>query len=118
MQLFSFDLQVLQVGVLSIWLSGLLFIALNFYATHNLTIFNSDRINHNHFNHSGPKIAIFTAPAPFVGSIGSSQSLAMRSWLGLSPQITVLLFTQHPSAVAFARDFGSRLMVEPNIDFT
>ncbi|XP_044492266.1 beta-arabinofuranosyltransferase RAY1 isoform X3 [Mangifera indica] len=111
-------MKVLQVGVLSIWLSGLLFIALNFYATRNLTIFNSDRINHNHFNHSGPKIAIFTAPAPFIGSIGSSQSLAMRSWLGLSPQITVLLFTQHPSAVAFARDFGSRLMVEPNIDFT
>ncbi|KAJ0038550.1 hypothetical protein Pint_22901 [Pistacia integerrima] len=111
-------MKVLQVGVLSIWLSGFIFIALSFYATRKLPSFNDDRISHHLFNHSAPKIAIFSAPAPFTGSVGSRQSLAIRSWLGLSPQITVLLFTQHPSAFAFARDFGSRLMVEPNIDFT
>nr|TKR66269.1 hypothetical protein D5086_0000313460 [Populus alba] len=46
---------------------------------------------------------------------GSNQSLAIRSWLALSPQITVVLFTQHPS---HASAFGSRVLVGSTIDFT
>uniref|UniRef100_A0A6N2N9H6 Uncharacterized protein n=1 Tax=Salix viminalis TaxID=40686 RepID=A0A6N2N9H6_SALVM len=60
---------------------------------------------------SHPLITIFSAPtAP-----GSDQTLAIRSWLALSPQITVVLFTQHPS---FASAFGSRVLVDSTIDFT
>lgn len=65
-----------------------------------------------------PKITIFSAPSPFNGSIGAKQSLAVRSWLALSPQITVVLFSKDPSVVSFAVPFGSRVLVEPNIDFT
>ncbi|XWS34724.1 hypothetical protein CRYUN_Cryun21dG0062400 [Craigia yunnanensis] len=76
------------------------------------------------FNHGSssdldtPKITIFTAPTPFTGSSGTRRSLAIRSWLALSPQITVILFSQHPSAASFANSFGYRVLVEPDIDFT
>jgi len=73
-----------------------------------------------------PSITIFTSPTPFISSsssslpsyIGSRQELAVRSWLALSPNITVVLFSNHPSIKAFARSLGSRVSVESNIDFT
>lgn len=65
-----------------------------------------------------PRITIFSAPSPFNVSVGDRQSLAVRSWLALSPQITVVLFSQDPSVVSFAGPFGSRVLVEQNIDFT
>lgn len=69
-------------------------------------------------NMGNPRITIFSAPSPFTGSNGDRQSLAVRSWLSLSPQITVVLFSQDPSVFSFAGEFGSRVLVEPNIDFT
>lgn len=66
----------------------------------------------------GPTISIFTAVRPFEDSVGERQALAVRSWLRLSPNINVVLFSQDPSAVSFAGAFGSRVSVEPNIDFT
>lgn len=113
-----FGLQVLQPSLWSIWLSGFILIGLSIYATQNLPTFDKDPPKNNKFNDNGPRIAIFTAPGPFTGSLRSRQSLAIRSWLGLSPQITVVLFSQDPSVVDFAANFGSRLLVEPNIDFT
>lgn len=65
-----------------------------------------------------PKITIFSAPSAFNGSVGARQSLAIRSWLALSPRIEVVLFSQDPSVFSFAEDFGSRVLVETNIDFT
>ncbi|CAI0463291.1 unnamed protein product [Linum tenue] len=61
-----------------------------------------------------PKITVFSATT----SIGPKQSLAVRSWLGLSPQITVVLFSQHPSIRSFASGFGPRVLVDSAIDFT
>lgn len=66
----------------------------------------------------GPTITIFTAPRPFDGVFGERQNLAVRSWLGLSAHINVVLFSQHPSAFSFAKAFGSRVTVDPNIDFS
>ncbi|KAF5940071.1 hypothetical protein HYC85_021238, partial [Camellia sinensis] len=74
---------------------------------------------HSGLSYSGtPTITIFTAPAPFGGLVGERQVLAVRSWLGLSPDINVVLFSQHPSVFSFAGGFRSRVLVEPSIDFT
>ncbi|KAI3733432.1 hypothetical protein L6452_12875 [Arctium lappa] len=68
----------------------------------------------------GPTVTIFAAARAFNGSIGSRQVLAIRSWLGLSLGIRVVLFGQDPSLFSFAGSFGhgSRVSVEPTIDFT
>ncbi|XP_059446879.1 uncharacterized protein LOC132178460 [Corylus avellana] len=112
-----------QVGLWSIWLSGFVLISLSLYATQRLPSLR-DRIKVPKLNYrplgdlGNPRITIFSAPSPFNGSAGARQSLAVRSWLALSPQITVVLFSQDPSVVSFADAFGSRVLVEPNIDFT
>ncbi|KAL5552812.1 hypothetical protein UlMin_040213 [Ulmus minor] len=114
----------LQVGLWSIWLSGSLLIGLSLYATQRLPpvidrirkpiLGNPKRVH----DLDRPKITVFSAPSPFVGSVGERQSLAFRSWLALSLQVTVVLFSKHPSVFSFAGGFGSRVLVEPNIDFT
>lgn len=65
-----------------------------------------------------PYITIFTAPSPFVGAIGDRQAVAVRSWLGLSENINVVLFSQDPSVFSFANSIGPRIFVETKIDFT
>ncbi|KAL2903393.1 Beta-arabinofuranosyltransferase RAY1 [Bienertia sinuspersici] len=65
-----------------------------------------------------PKISLFSAPSLVNGSFGKRQALAVRSWLGLSPNIDVVLFGNHPSLHSFASSFGSRVQVESNIDFS
>lgn len=101
---------------------GFFLIGVSFYGTQML----KDQINIKQpgvsrvaFDDSSlPSITIFTAPSPFVGSIGERQSLAVRSWLGLSENINVVLFSQHPSVFSFATSIGSRISVETKIDFT
>lgn len=118
-----FGSQAFQVGLWSVWLSGFVLIGLSLYSTQRLPTLK-DRIRVTKLDQEAvgdpdnPKITIFSAPSPFNGSVGARQSLAIRSWLALSPQITVVLFSQDPSAVSFAVPFGSRVLVEPNIDFT
>lgn len=109
------NLQAIQVVLWSVWLSGFLLIGLSLYATQI-----KDHINNPKFNHNmdTSKITIFTGPSPFTGSVGARQSLAIRSWLALSSQVTVVLFSRHPSVVSFAEAYGSRVLVDPNIDFT
>ncbi|CAB4310264.1 unnamed protein product [Prunus armeniaca] len=65
-----------------------------------------------------PRIIIFSAPRPFTSSVGARQSLVVRSWLALSPQIAVVLFSKDPFVVSFFGEFDLRVLVEPNIDFT
>lgn len=67
---------------------------------------------------ANPKITIFSAPEPFVGSYKQSQSLAIKSWLSLSSQIVVVLFSQHPSVASFASSYPSRVLVDSHVDFT
>ncbi|XP_039034794.1 beta-arabinofuranosyltransferase RAY1-like [Hibiscus syriacus] len=112
-------MKALQIGLWSVWVSGVLLIAISLYATRSLPFSNNPIFIHGSFSDlEAPKITIFTAPTPFTGSSGTKQSLAIRSWLALSPQISVILFSQHHSAASFATSFGSRVLVESNIDFT
>ncbi|KAK8615872.1 hypothetical protein V6N13_017445 [Hibiscus sabdariffa] len=112
-------MKALQTGLWSVWVSGVLLIAVSLYATRSLPLSNNPIFIHGSFSDiEAPKITIFTAPAPFTGSSGTKQSLAIRSWLALSPQISVILFSQHHSAASFATSFGSRVVVESDIDFT
>ncbi|XP_062110408.1 beta-arabinofuranosyltransferase RAY1 isoform X1 [Humulus lupulus] len=112
-----------RVGLWSIWLSGFALIVLSFYSIQRLPPIIDQKtksiLSQKGFRDMGnPKITIFSAPSPFTGSVAARQSLAVRSWLALSSQITVVLFSQHPSVSSFAEAFGSRVLVEPNIDFT
>lgn len=81
---------------------------------YSINLFN----NRGFTDSRGPKITIFAAPKPFAGSVGKRQALALRSWLGLSTDISVVLFSQDPSVFSFAEALGPRVSVEPNIDFT
>ncbi|XP_010552676.1 PREDICTED: beta-arabinofuranosyltransferase RAY1 isoform X2 [Tarenaya hassleriana] len=113
-------LKGLRAGLLSVWLSGFLLIALSFYGTHLLSSSLNDPIRDSGFSHdsSSPRITIFTAPPPFDGSLEDRQSLSVRSWLALSSHVTVVLFSQHPSVSSFAQRFDSRVLVDSSIDFT
>lgn len=109
----------------SIWLSGFVLIVLSLYATQILLPSHKDqnnrisKLNKNAvLDSTSLSITIFTAPKPFMGSTGTKQTLAVRSWLALSPHVTVVLFSQHPSVFSFASGFDSRVLVDANIDFT
>ncbi|XP_042443032.1 beta-arabinofuranosyltransferase RAY1-like isoform X1 [Zingiber officinale] len=69
-----------------------------------------------------PKIVIFAAPRPFASGkpslVDARQDAAVRSWLALSPDVSVVLFAQHPSIFVFARSLGPRAVVDSSIDFT
>lgn len=116
-------MKAFEAGLCSIWLSGLLLIALSLYATQCLPSFKDHfvkpELGSRAFGDSlNPSVSIFSAPRPFTGNIGVRQSLAIRSWLALSPQITVILFSQDPSIVSSASSFSSRVYIDSDIDFT
>ncbi|KAK2407905.1 Nucleotide-diphospho-sugar transferase family protein [Trifolium repens] len=117
--------QVFHVELWSIWLSGFILILLSLYATQRLPSLNKDdytifKLKKNDVLYStNLSITIFTAPKPFMDSIGTRQSLAVRSWLALSPFVNVVLYSQHPSVASFATAFDSgRVLVDTDIDFT
>ncbi|GER25349.1 nucleotide-diphospho-sugar transferase family protein [Striga asiatica] len=118
--------KILQSGLLFVWICGAFLIGVSFYGTQKLPTFLKDEITTkkpgpfatDFGDLSIPKTTLFTAPKPFVGLIGETQALAVRSWLGLSKNINVALFSQDPSVLSFADSFGSRVTVETNIDFT
>ncbi|GAB2297946.1 hypothetical protein Dimus_032030 [Dionaea muscipula] len=125
-----------SAGLWSIWLPGLLLISVSLYITQRLpSVVDDDGIrgtvlylSDDEDDDDGgglpeprkgkPKITIFAAPRPFVGSVGIRQSRAVRSWLDLSPQVDVVLFANHPSVVSFAASLGPRTLVESEIDFS
>lgn len=121
------DEQGLQVDLKVIWLCGFVLIALSFYAT-TLVLPSSIQdqilmmpkfVDHDVSDSGSLKITIFTAPiTPFSDFYRNVQAVAVRSWLGLSSDINVVLFSQDPSVFSFAAAFGSRVSVEPNVDFT
>ena len=108
------------MGLWSIWLSGFALIVLSFYSIQRLPpIINqktkSTLIQKGSHDMGNPKVTIFSVPSPFTGSVAARQSLAVRSWLALSSQITVVLFSQHPSVFSFAEAFGSRVWLNPTL---
>ncbi|KAK9063484.1 hypothetical protein SSX86_017354 [Deinandra increscens subsp. villosa] len=115
------QLKALKIGLLMVWLCGFVLISISFYASNQMLPPSSikEQIK-NPSNSVGPTVTIFAAARPFIGLIGSRQSLAVRSWLGLSQDIRVILFSQDPSVFSFADSFGpdSRVSVEPHIDYT
>ncbi|CAA7022396.1 unnamed protein product [Microthlaspi erraticum] len=117
----------LRAGLLTVWLSGFLLIALSFYGTQLLSSSSlDDRFRFSSFSRDpvSPKITIFTALSVSSFEEDHSQALlVIRSWLALSSQIKVVIFTQHNSssssaASSFADKFGSRLLLDSTIDFT
>ncbi|XP_021746739.1 beta-arabinofuranosyltransferase RAY1-like [Chenopodium quinoa] len=116
--------KALKLGVWSIWLSGFTLICCSFYATQFLPTVkvefrkSSFLYPRNSADKNDPSITLFSAPSPFNGSVGKRQGLAVRSWLGLSPNINVVLFGNDPSIQSFASAFGSRVYVESDIDFS
>ncbi|KAL4573928.1 hypothetical protein LXL04_020749 [Taraxacum kok-saghyz] len=124
-----FPVKTLKIGLILVWLCGFILFSISFYATTQIlpssssSSSSSSSIKEQINNITGskrPTVTIFTAVRPFCGSIGRKQTLAIRSWLGLSQDIRVVLFTQDPSGFSFAGSFGpgSRVSVEPTIDFT
>lgn len=117
-------MKVIRFGLWSVWLYGFVLICFSLYTTQRLPPFKDEIQRTSNFNHNGfshvrnPRITIFSAPVPFAGSARARQSLAIRSWLALSSQITVILFTQDPSAVSFASAFDSRVLIDHSVDFT
>ncbi|KAM7250153.1 hypothetical protein ACFE04_022036 [Oxalis oulophora] len=115
-------MKALQMGLWSIWLSGFLLIALSLFATQKLPPLHNNSLLTKEVvlkaDSGNFKITIFSAPRPFEGTVGLRQSEVILSWLGLSPDITVVLFSQDPFVLSFADNFGSRVLVESHIDFT
>ena len=124
MLMLYFDWQASQVELWSIWLSGFVLIGLSLYATQRLPLLKDhsrviSKLNNNAtLDSRSLSVTIFTAPKPFKGSTGTRQTLAVRSWLALSPHVTVVLYSQDPSVASFAGAFDSRVLVDTNIDFT
>lgn len=116
-------MKAFQLELWSIWLSGFILIGLSLYATQRLPSLKDQSrapyLNPNAvLDSSNLNITIFTAPKPFTGSTGTRQTLAVRSWLALSPNVTVVLYSQDSSVASFAAAFGSRVLVDTDIDFT
>lgn len=119
----NLHLQAIKFGLLLVWLCGFVLIMISFYATTQILPSSSSSIEEEIKELTGSEgvtVTIFAAVRPFSGSIGRRQGLAIRSWLGLSVGIRVVLFGQDPSVFSFAGSFGpgSRVSVEPTIDFT
>ncbi|KAL4193419.1 hypothetical protein AMTRI_Chr06g176810 [Amborella trichopoda] len=112
---------VFQVGLLSVWVAGLLLIAFSLYAIQLLPSLKDQikpRTTQKDNEDGGFSVTIFSAPNPFEGLVGARQVFAIHSWLALSQALQVVLFTQHPSALTVANTLGSRVTVETAIDFT
>ncbi|OVA20799.1 Reticulon [Macleaya cordata] len=114
----------IQVGLWSVWLCGFILIALSLYASQRLPSLK-DHIKKPKLTQikdfrvpTRPNITIFSAPNSFTGLVGARQMLAVRSWLALSPELRVVLFGQDPHLLSVVGALGSRVLVEPNIDFT
>ncbi|PKU74401.1 hypothetical protein MA16_Dca003604 [Dendrobium catenatum] len=71
-----------------------------------------------------PTVTIFAAPRPFSyfggrpDLVGGRQELAVRSWLAVAPEVSVVLFGKDSSIFDLARILGPRVTAESDIDFT
>ncbi|XP_059290663.1 beta-arabinofuranosyltransferase RAY1 [Lycium ferocissimum] len=120
---FLYNNKAEKPGLWLIWLWGFILIGVSFYATQIMPLPSSFKgqikktiLFNGELN--GPTITIFTAPRPFMGTVGERQAVAIQSWLGLSPDISIVLFSHDPSVFSFAGLLSPRVSVEPNIDFT
>lgn len=64
-----------------------------------------------------PRVTIFSAPRPPPEGSPVRQELAVRSWLALPGNVSVVLLGAGPEAVALAARLGHRVTVDSAIDF-
>uniref|UniRef100_A0A0E0DTU3 Nucleotide-diphospho-sugar transferase domain-containing protein n=1 Tax=Oryza meridionalis TaxID=40149 RepID=A0A0E0DTU3_9ORYZ len=67
---------------------------------------------------AGPRVAILSAPLPPPDGSPERQELAVRSWLALPGNVSVVLLAAHPSAHALAGRLGGRVTVDAAIDIS
>ncbi|CAN6337101.1 unnamed protein product [Urochloa humidicola] len=65
---------------------------------------------------AAPRVKIFAAPRPPPEGSPARQELAVRSWLALPGNVSVVLLGAHASALALAGRLGRRVTVEAAID--
>uniref|UniRef100_A0A0E0L4L5 Nucleotide-diphospho-sugar transferase domain-containing protein n=1 Tax=Oryza punctata TaxID=4537 RepID=A0A0E0L4L5_ORYPU len=67
---------------------------------------------------ASPRVTIFSAPPPPPDGSPARQELAVRSWLSLPGNVSVVLLSAHPSAHALAGRLGGRVTVDAAIDIS
>uniref|UniRef100_A0A7N0TE05 Nucleotide-diphospho-sugar transferase domain-containing protein n=1 Tax=Kalanchoe fedtschenkoi TaxID=63787 RepID=A0A7N0TE05_KALFE len=121
-------MKAMEYALWSVWLSGFLMICLSFYIINNsASSLEYPRQSTSRFSHLNlgfedelsvtPKITIFTSPDPFSNAIWFKMSLSVSSWIQLSKNISVVLFSRDLYVHQFADEFGPRVSVDPNVDF-
>jgi beta-arabinofuranosyltransferase len=65
---------------------------------------------------SPPRVTIFSAPRPPPDGSPARQDLAVRSWLALPGDVSVVLFDANSAAAALADRLGGRVTVEAAVD--
>ncbi|PAN18716.1 hypothetical protein PAHAL_3G220300 [Panicum hallii] len=63
-----------------------------------------------------PRVTIFSAPRPAPEGSPARQELAVRSWLALPGNVSVVLLGAHASSLAIAGRLGRRVTVDAAID--
>jgi beta-arabinofuranosyltransferase len=63
-----------------------------------------------------PRVTIFSAPRPPPDGSPARQDLAVRSWLALPGDVSVVLFGANSAAAALADRLGGRVAVEAAVD--
>lgn len=64
-----------------------------------------------------PRVTIFSAPRPPPEGSPARQELAVRSWLALPGNVSVVLLGAGPETVALAARLGHRVTADAAIDF-
>ncbi|XP_062231880.1 beta-arabinofuranosyltransferase RAY1-like [Phragmites australis] len=88
---------------------------------------SSSRASNRHHNEEGgsrqilpggapPRVTIFSAPRPTPEGFPARQELAVRSWLALPGNVSVVLLGAHPAVVTLASRLGRRVTVEAAVD--
>ncbi|KAI5019517.1 hypothetical protein ZWY2020_044405 [Hordeum vulgare] len=108
-----------RAGCLVVLLLALAFVVLAAAVLHRAS--STARAGHHHREEgdprtAAPRVTIFSAPLRPPDGSPARQELAVRSWLALPWDVTVVLLGSHPSAHALAGRLGRRVTVEAAVD--
>ncbi|CAM6097142.1 unnamed protein product [Calypogeia fissa] len=108
-----------------LWVAGACAVATSIFAIHVLTVHVVQGLEEEFEteNASMPyqeqlTVTIYTAPAPFEGSLGILQAKAIMSWLRLDPCPSIVLLGEHSSLHGFASKLAPNVTVDTDLDFT
>ncbi|XBJ11602.1 hypothetical protein VPH35_016276 [Triticum aestivum] len=108
-----------RAGCLVVLLLALAFVVLAAAVLHRASITASAGHHHREegdLRTAAPRVTIFSAPLGPPDGSPARQELAVRSWLALPWDATVVLLGSHPSAHALSERLGRRVTVEATID--